>query len=67
MKRKKKEEYKENQITAMNIFNFTFYIKNYILLKNIVWKKVVPAIAFYLQLSWVAGYLKHTTAQYTQI
>ena len=61
MKRKKKEEYKENQITAMNIFNFTFYIKNYILLK------VVPAIAFYLQLSWVTGYLKHTTAQYTQI
>ena len=32
-KRKKYEEYKESQI---NIFGFTFYIKNYILLESIV-------------------------------
>ena len=41
----------------MSIFNFTFYIKNYIFLKNIVWKKAVSAILFYLQFSDVAGYL----------
>ena len=28
MKRQKNEEYKNNQIIIMNIFNFTFYIKN---------------------------------------
>ena len=32
----------------MNIFNFTLYIKKYILLENIVWKKVVSAVLFYL-------------------
>ena len=42
MKKKKNEEYKESQIKTMNIFfGFTFFIKNYILLKNIVSKKVV--------------------------
>ena len=38
MKTKKNEEYKESQITTMSIFGFTFFIKNYILLKNIVVK-----------------------------
>ena len=38
MKTKKNEEYKESQITTMTIFGFTFFIKNYILLKNIVVK-----------------------------
>ena len=36
MKKKKDEECKKSQITTMNIFNFTFYIKHFILLKNIV-------------------------------
>ena len=35
MKTKKNEEYKESQITTMSIFGFTFFTKNYILLKNI--------------------------------
>ena len=35
----KTKENKESQITAMSIFGFTFFIKNYILLKNIVGKK----------------------------
>ena len=38
MKTRKNEEYKERQITAMSIFGFTFFIKDYILLKNIVVK-----------------------------
>ena len=37
MKREKNEEYKESQITAIDIFCFTFYIKNYILLESIVY------------------------------
>ena len=36
---KKTEEYRESQITTTNIFGFAFYIKNYILLERIVWKK----------------------------
>ena len=38
MKTKKNEEYKGSQITIMSIFGFTFFIKNYILLKNIIVK-----------------------------
>ena len=34
MKREKNKEYKESQITTINIFGFAFYMKNYILLKN---------------------------------
>ena len=34
LRRIKNEEHKE--ITAINIFSLTFYIKNYILLENIV-------------------------------
>ena len=40
LKRKKYKEYKEN-IYKGSIFVFTFYIKNYILLENTVWEKVV--------------------------
>ena len=36
MQRKKNEEYKEIQITTINIFGFNFYVKNYILLDSIV-------------------------------
>ena len=44
MKIKKKNEYNESQITTINIFGFTFDIKNYILLKNIVVKgKIVKS------------------------
>ena len=57
VKRKKNEEYEESQITKVNTFGFTFYIKNYILLENIVWKKVVYTLKFCLQFLYVAGYL----------
>ena len=36
MTRKKNVEYKKSQITTMNMFNFTFYIKRYVLLENII-------------------------------
>ena len=39
IKRKKNEEYRESQMTGINIFGFTFYIKNNILLKNLIWRK----------------------------
>ena len=35
MKRKKDEEYRESQIT-INIFDFSFYIRHYILFENII-------------------------------
>ena len=35
-------------------------VLNYILLENIIWKKVVYTIKFYLQFLCVAGYLKHS-------
>ena len=38
MKRKKNKECRESQITTINVFGSTFYVKNYILLKNMVWK-----------------------------
>ena len=48
MKTKKNKEYKESQITTMSIFGFTFFIKNYILLKNIVLKgKKVKSSLYY--------------------
>ena len=34
MKTKKNEEYKDSEITTVSIFGFTFFVKNYILLKN---------------------------------
>ena len=53
MKRKKNEEYEESQIT-------TTLVLNYILLENIIWKKVVYTTKFYLQFLSAAGYLKHS-------
>ena len=48
MKIKKNNEYKESQITTINIFGFTFDTKNYILLKNIVVKgKIVKSSLYY--------------------
>ena len=44
----------------MKIFDFTFYIKIYILLEYIVWKKVVYIITFYLQFLCVAWYTKRS-------
>ena len=32
----KSEEYRESQVTTMNIFGYTFYIKKYILHENLV-------------------------------
>ena len=60
MKRKKNEEYKESKMTKINIFGFTFNIKNFIFLENIVWKKVNYTITFHLQILCVAGYLKRS-------
>ena len=60
MKRKNNEEYKESQMTTINIFGFTFYIQNYILLESLVWKKAIYTITFYLQFLFVAGYLKRS-------
>ena len=58
MRRMNSEEYKESQIITLNIFDFTFYIKNHILLESVVWKKAVYTITLYLQFLCVAGYLK---------
>ena len=60
IKRIKNEEYRKSQITTMNIFNFTFHIKNYIFLENRVWKNVGYTNAFYLQFLCVIGYLKNS-------
>ena len=62
MKWKKNEEYRENQITMISILGFTFYIKNYILLKSRVWEKIFYTIRFYLQCLCVVGYLKRVHA-----
>ena len=39
---------------------YTSLVLNYIMLENIIWKKVVYTIKFYVQFSCVAGYLKHS-------
>ena len=54
MKTKKNEEYKESKITTMSIFDFTFFIKNYILLKNIVvkGKKVKSSLYYYISFTF---------------
>ena len=54
--KKENEEYEENQITTLYIFG----VLSYNLLENIIWKKVVNIIKFYLQFLCVAGYLKHS-------
>ena len=58
MKTTEKEQCRQSQITTINIFDFTFCIKNHILLEGIVWKKTVYTIIFYRQFLRVAGYLK---------
>ena len=60
MERKKNEEYKESQITAISILALNFYLKNYFLLESIIQKKAIYTITFYLQFSCVAGYLKRS-------
>ena len=52
MKTKKNEEYKENQITTMSIFGFSFLIKKYILLKNIVVKDKKVKSSLYHHISF---------------
>ena len=56
MRRKKNEEYRESQVTTINIFDFTFYILYFAWKQSL--KKVVYTVAFYLQFLYVAGYLK---------
>ena len=64
MKTKKKEDYKESQVTTMTILGFTFFIRNYTLLKKIVVKdkkvKVLFTITFYLEFLCIVEYLKHS-------
>ena len=64
MKTKKKEDYKESQVTTMTILGFTFFIRNYILLKKIVVKdkkvKVLFTITFYLEFLCIVEYFKHS-------
>ena len=45
-KRKKNEEYKESQITTINIFGFTFYIKKSYFAQKHSFKNLVHTIAF---------------------
>ena len=52
----KSEETEKRRIRRMSNNNIYFF--GYILLENIIWKKVVYTIKFYLQFLWVAGYLK---------
>ena len=58
MKTKKNEEYKESQITTMSIFGFTFFIKNYILLKNIVVKGKKVKSSLYHHISFT-GFIRY--------
>ena len=60
MKRKKHEKHRQSQTTKINIFDFTFYIKIYILNESIVWKKVVHTFTLYLQLLRIPGCLKRS-------
>ena len=62
MKTKKNEEYKESQIITISIFGFTFFIKSFILLKNIVvqGKKVKSSLYHHISFTVVAGYLKRS-------
>ena len=53
--KKKNEEYEESEITT--IYKL---VSNYILLENMIWKKVVYTIKFYLQFLCIARYLKHS-------
>ena len=39
---------------------YTSLVLNYIMLENIIWKKVVYTITFYVQFSCIARYLKHS-------
>ena len=54
----KSEETEKRRIRRMSNNNIYFF--GYILLENIIWKKFVYNIKFYLQLLCVAGYLKHS-------
>ena len=62
MKTKKNEEYKESQIITISIFGFTFFIKSFILLKNIVakGKKVKSSLYHHISFTGVVGYLKRS-------
>ena len=48
METKENKEYEESQITTIKIFGITFYVKHFILLENIVWKKyLIPSNFIY--------------------
>ena len=60
MKTKKNEEYKKSQITTMSISGFTLFIKNYILLKNVVVKDKQVKSSLYHHISFT-GFMRCTT------
>ena len=60
MNGKKNEEYKESQITTINIFGFTFYMEKIYFTRKHNLKKAVYAIPFYLQFLCIPGYFKHS-------
>ena len=57
----KSEEKEKGRIQGKSRNNkYISLVINYNLLENIIWKKVVYTIKFYLQFLYVAGYLKHS-------
>ena len=52
MKTKKNEEYKESQTATVSISGCTFFIKNYILLQNLVVKDKKVKCSFYHHISF---------------
>ena len=60
MKRKKNEEYRESQITAMNILGFYLLFKTLYFVRKHSLKKVVHTIKLYVQVLCFAGNLKRS-------
>ena len=56
----KNEEKENRRIRESQIKKYTSLFLNYILLENLIWKKVVHIMKFSLQFSCVAGYLKQS-------
>ena len=57
---KEKRRIKGKPNSNKNIFGFTCYMENHILLEDIVWKDLVYTIAFNLQFWCFAEYLKYS-------
>ena len=57
---KVKRKKKKRNIRKVKWQQYTSLVSNDILLENVIWKKVVYTIKFYLQFLFVEGYLKHS-------